>query len=249
MVIKKFRLTYNNLIFTETRSVKAEPKSATQKRTKRANPDQQLLRALDPDQIRYTTEHYLGPMDVVCPFCQALFFRGEHQACCKKGQLCRELLPKLVVFEEIPDVLKLLYDGNSPLSKEFFEKIRMLNSIFSFTSLGISKGLTHEQAIQINSSLGGFSIVIHGQIFHQIGPLLLRPGTASTGAQVLFFDSHWEELQRRSELCSNAPVSEELLQLIQEVLHKYNELYEQYKAIGLKVINDSSAVSMVIVDD
>ena len=190
-------------------------------------------------------------MDVVCPHCNALFFRGEHQACCKDGQLCDELLPKLVAFEEIPDALKQLYDGESELSKEFFQNIRLLNSIFSFTSLGISKGLTREQAIQINSSLGGFSIVIHGQIFHQISPLLPRPGTERTGAQVLFFDSHWEELHRRGELCKQkkAPVSEELLKLIQDVLHEYNELYKVYKPIGLEVINDQNAVSMVIVDD
>lgn len=163
------------------------PKPAAPKKRKRAKPDQQHYKALDPDQIKSTTEHYLGPMDVMCPHCQALFFRGEHQACCKDDQLCKELLPKLVAFEEIPDALKQLYDEKSPLSKEFFQNLRLLNSIFSFTSLSISKGLTREQAIQINSSLGGFSIVIHGQNFHKISPLLPCPGTERTGARAKLF--------------------------------------------------------------
>lgn len=187
-------------------------------------------------------------MDVVCTHCRALFFAGEKQFFCKNGKLCSVLMPKLLAFEDIPQVFKELYDGQSEHSNEFFEKIRILNSVFSFTSLGISSGLTRDQAIQINSSLGGYSLVIHGQTFHQISPLLPRSGTKRTCSQVLFFDSPWEELQRRGELCKS-PVSDELLKLIQDTLHLYNELYKIYKPIGLEVINEQNAVSMVIVDD
>lgn len=161
-----------------------------QKRASKSKGEQFLKRALDPEQIDSTPEHYLGQMDVVCPNCKALFFEGEHQSCCKNGQLSSVLMPKLLAFEDIPQVFRELYDGRSEYSKEFFEKIRILNSVFSFTSLGVSKKLTRDEAIQINSSLGGYSLVIHGQIFHQISPLLPREGTKRTGSQVLFFDSH-----------------------------------------------------------
>lgn len=212
---------------------------------------QQVKIALNPEKVDQTKEYYLGPMDVVCRYCGALFFKGELQSCCKGGQLCSVLLPKLLAFEDLPHEFRQLYDSQSELSKEFFEKIRILNSVFSFTSLGISRKLTRQEAIQINSSLGGYSVVIHGQIFHQISPLMPRDGTKRTGSQVLFYDSHWEELDRRGELCmsNKAPVSKELLELIQSVLHQYNELYKMYKPIGLKAINDTNAVSMVIVDD
>ena len=113
----------------------------------------------------------LGPINVTCKHCNALFFKEETQSCCKNGQLIEALLPKLIELENLPEHFRELYDSTSQLSKEFFENIRLLNSIFSFTSLGISKGLSREQAIQINS-LGGFSIVLHGQIFHQISPLI-----------------------------------------------------------------------------
>ena len=92
------------------------------------------------------------------------------------------------VFEEV----RGLYDGTSNLPKEFFDNIRLLNSIFSFTSLGISRHFTREQAIQTNGTLGGFSVVIHGQLFHQINPLLPREGTKRTGSEIMLFDSQWE---------------------------------------------------------
>lgn len=160
-------------------------------------------------------------------------------------------MPKLLAIEDLPEAFKELYNARSALSEEFFQKHRMLNSIFSLASNGFSGGLTRDQAIQVNSSLGGFSVVIHGQLFHQISPLLPRPGTERTGSQVLFYDSHWEELQRRGKLCegNKSPVSEELLKVIQDVLHLNNKLYKVYKPIGLQAINEENVVSMVIVDD
>lgn len=213
--------------------------------------DQSLLAALDVERINNTPEHYLGPMNVVCRHCRALFFAGEAQSCCKNGQLCSLLMPKLLAFEDLPRAFKELYDERSPYSVEFFEKLRILNSVFSLATLGHSGGLTRDQAIQVNSSLGGFTVVIHGQLFHQISPLLPRSGTERTGSQVLFYDSHWEELQRRGELCAcnKPPVSEELLKLIQDTLHLYNKLYKVYKPIGLQAINEENVVSMVIIDD
>ena len=65
-----------------------------------------------------------------------------------------------------------------------------------------------------------------------------------------FFSSiHPGKNFREEENSGKSPVSDELLKLIQDTLHLYNELYKIYKPIGLEVINEQNAVSMVIVDD
>lgn len=210
-----------------------------------------LLRALNCEQINHTTEHYLGPMDVMCHHCQALFFRGELQSCCKNGQLTPKLFPKLLEFENISQPLKDLYDGRSEYSDEFFSTIRGTNTNFACTSFGISDGLERDQAIQTDCKFGGFSIVIHGQLYHQISPLMPHGKTAPTFSQILFYDNQCEELKRRQEILSKSGVncSQELLNLIQQELHCHNQLYKQYKAIGTEIINGTDEVAMVIVED
>ena len=192
------------------------------------------MKALDTGNNN-TVCHYLGPMNVVCSHCQALHFAGELQSCCKNGPLTPVLFPKLLQLEDIPQIIKDLFDGHSKHSAEFFDNIRFPNGQFSLTSFGISSNLSRDQAIQTNSDSGGFSLVIHGQLYHLISPLVPRSGTAPTYSQMLFFDSHFEELERRQEVCekNKVIVSKELLELIQRELHRINRLYKNYKAVGM----------------
>ena len=207
-----------------------------------------MLKALDTDQSD-TAEHYLGPMDVVCRHCQAVFFPGELQACCKNGQLSDVLFPKLLAYENIPDSIKELYDGHHEHSDQFFQNIRLLNSALSPASLGISSHLTRNEAIKVDCSLGGYSFVVHGQLYRQISPLLPRPGTEPTLSQLLFYDSEYE-LRRRAEICKSGKVSKKLLEWLQKELHAVNKLFNKYKAIGTQIIeNPNGHAAMVIVED
>ena len=187
----------------------------------------------------------------MCQHCQALHFACEHQTCCKDGQLAPVLFPKLLEFEDIPEFFKELFDGRSEFSKEFFANIRRLNSAVSLLSMGFSGDRKGEQAIQIDCGFGGYSMVIHGSIYHQISPLLPRSNTPPTFCQILFYDSDYE-LQRRTEICKGReqPVSRELLERLQIELHRVNRLYKQFRAIGIQIINDpKQEVAMKIVDD
>lgn len=205
----------------------------------------------DPELINSIIPHYIGQMNIVCPHCRAQFFPGENMNdCCKGGWLCPLLCTRFYKLENIPKLIKELFDNYHPLSKPFFEHIRSLNSAFSFTSIGISKRLKRNEAIRVDASLGGFTIVFHGSIFHQIGGLTPKIGDERKFSQILFYDTDHEEAQRRKQLVNQygGQVPEELVNLIQNELHKSNELYQHFKPIGHQVINEPGH-HMVIEDD
>ena len=151
---------------------------------KRKRESDTLLIALDNDRLNQIEGHYLGPMNVPCHSCGALYFAGEVQTCCKNGQLTPHLLPKLIQFENIPEEIRALYDRRSPHSAQFHQHSRQLNFTNGLASFGISKHLNRSQAIRATSDFGGFSLTIHGQLYHQISPLTPREGTKATFSQV-----------------------------------------------------------------
>ena len=113
--------------------------------------------ARDPTILGQVEALDLGSLNQVCMYCKALFFEGEQQNCCRSGDIAKALLPKLYEAEnELPQLFKDLFDGVHQHSTVFKENIRKLNSVFSFTSLGVSRQLGRSQAIQANSTLGNF---------------------------------------------------------------------------------------------
>ena len=100
----------------------------------------------------------IGKMDMCCPHCGAMKFRGETQRlCCGGGAISLQLFPRL------PSDLEDLTSGMTPESKHFLANIRKYNSCFSMTSFG------HKEAV-----VSGWnpSFRIQGQAFHLIGSLL-----------------------------------------------------------------------------
>lgn len=194
-------------------------------------------------------ELYLGKMNKICPHCKALFFKNETIKCCLNGALCQMLYPKLLEYEKVPNLFKELYNQEHEYSEIFLKNIRLLNSIFSFTSLGISSHLKRNDAIISDSTLGGFVMIFHGDVYHNIGSLLPTKGTKNFG-QILFYDSEFDELNRRKELIKKykVKVPDKLINLIQVELHKHNEFYKIYKPIGREILEKDDQV-MVIVDD
>lgn len=111
--------------------------------------------AFNTDIINEISLHDLGELNDECIFCRALFFKGQNKRCCKRGRLAKLLYSKLIKSEEnIPDLIKDLYTGRHMYSSIFLIYLRLLNSIFSLTSLGVSKSLTRKNAIQVKSDLG-----------------------------------------------------------------------------------------------
>ena len=76
--------------------------------------------------------HYIGKLDKVCKYCQALHFKDEatrkgFKSCCHFGK---------VEMDELdcpPEFVELLR-GKHKLSKKYFEHIRGYNSAMSFAS-------------------------------------------------------------------------------------------------------------------
>nr|GEY94475.1 hypothetical protein [Tanacetum cinerariifolium] len=84
--------------------------------------------------------------------------------CCQDGKVW---LPK---FHEAPPPLNKLLDYTDPATSKFREKIRVYNSIFSFTSFGM-----HVDHL-INTYRGLYTFRINSQSYHRIGSLLPKEG-------------------------------------------------------------------------
>uniref|UniRef100_T1JPI3 Uncharacterized protein n=1 Tax=Strigamia maritima TaxID=126957 RepID=T1JPI3_STRMM len=76
-------------------------------------------------------EFYLGKMDIECPHCGALHFKGEilSSRCCHKGKV------KLPPLKKYPEPLKDLLLGSDKRSQDFRTHIRQYNSLLSFASM------------------------------------------------------------------------------------------------------------------
>ncbi|KNZ78075.1 hypothetical protein J132_02265 [Termitomyces sp. J132] len=132
--------------------------------------------------------HYLGPMTVICPHCQALHFDAEKLTkstrnnpkfgmCCLQGQVN---LPRL---QDAPaDLLNLLH-GHHALSDTFKTSICQYNAAFAFTSLGVK--IDHA----ITNGPGPYSFRINGELHHLTGALLPIEGNHPVYAQHYFYRS------------------------------------------------------------
>lgn len=110
--------------------------------------------------------------------------------------------------------------------------------------------MKRNEAIRVDASLGGYTLVFHRNIYHQIGSLLPTCKNENKFLQILFYDTEMEELNRRMEVAGiyKSTVDENLMKMIQRELHKTNNLYQQFKSIGSQVLKEPGH-QMVIVDD
>jgi hypothetical protein len=74
--------------------------------------------------------------------------------CCNNGAV------QLPLLQQPPKVLRWLLSGSDPRSHAFREKIRMYNSILSFTSMGAR---IHESVI---GTRGVYAFRIQGEMYH-----------------------------------------------------------------------------------
>ena len=127
--------------------------------------------------------HQLPPMDVVCPYCQAMLFPDEARyslICCSKGKV------KLPPLDPLPETLRDFFTTNTADLKTH---VRCYNSAFSFTSLGANfdRNLA-------SSRNGTFTFRIQGTMYHRIGPIVPEnPTDPPVYAQIYFSDTSLEE--------------------------------------------------------
>ncbi|CAF3572571.1 unnamed protein product [Rotaria sp. Silwood1] len=115
--------------------------------------------------------------------CNALHFKeectsdrhDEFKQCCHYGSI---QLPDLLLY---PDEIKALLQGTDLEPRNFRENIRSYNSALAFASMGAQ--------IDLSQGFGPYYFRIHGQIYHQIGPLHPDLGQRAQFGQLYILDS------------------------------------------------------------
>ncbi|XP_073028732.1 uncharacterized protein [Primulina eburnea] len=151
---------------------------------------------------------------LVCHHCGTKKFEFESPTfCCDNGKI-------RLAATTIPHELFLLFtDTQSQKSEDFRKRIRVYNSIFSFTSFGVKMDTN-----LASSRRGIYTFRVLGQVFHTLPPLSPREGKPSH-FQLYFWDS-CNELTNRMGVFDNADICEDTMKLLIDVMKKnpYAEL-------------------------
>ena len=113
----------------------------------------------------------LGPMNILCDYCEARHWIDERvpssrpdqpifESCCKRGDV---VLPR---FSQPPDFLRGLLLDPTATARRFRQQLRPYNAALSFTSLNCT--VTDRGA----SAAGPNCFQIHGELYHLQGPLV-----------------------------------------------------------------------------
>lgn len=167
--------------------------------------------------INYKVETDIGPMNVVCPHCGALKWKGERgnaSMCCSDGKV------RLPPLQELPELLRsLVVDSTHVHSKHFLSNARAYNSAFMMTSFGVQK----------EARMEGFqpTFRVQGQIYHLIGSLLPVEGAQEQFLQLYFVSDERSQVAMRMSHFSN--LKEDLVRDLQRMLHRVNPLVKELK--------------------
>ncbi|KAF6161780.1 hypothetical protein GIB67_013857 [Kingdonia uniflora] len=158
--------------------------------------------------------HFLGQMDVVCMHCSTFHWKDEQLSnssiintlfgqCCLQGKI------KLPILDALPNEFQELYDGNGPHLRSFRRYMRKYNAANAFTSLGvhIDDQVAHGQ--------GPSSFVIHGELHHRIGALVLNEEQEASYAQLYIYNPGASLNTRHKR---NPRLNKDLLKVIQNTL-------------------------------
>ncbi|XP_044014008.1 uncharacterized protein LOC122856401 [Aphidius gifuensis] len=168
-------------------------------------------------------EHYLGPMNILCIHCKAKHFESEkvwHKGksfndCCSHGKVKLDPLP------ELPLVLKELFTGAHPLSKHFYDNIRLYNSSFSVASFNANLVAFR------NRRPGPFCFKIQGQIYYQINTSLYPANNdIPRNGQLFIVDSN-EAVDYR--LSTHRSLNREVLEAIDNIMRQHNVFAQSFQ--------------------
>ena len=117
----------------------------------------------------------IGAMDIVCPDCSALKWKGETSStCCSGGKV------RLDKYPEPPEYLKKLLKDNTTEAKLFRENIRPFNNALALSSLQVK---TRKFTDGYNPS-----VVFEGKVSQMCGPLVAEEGEQPRFAQIYVCD-------------------------------------------------------------
>ncbi|XP_030759183.1 uncharacterized protein LOC115884671 [Sitophilus oryzae] len=182
--------------------------------------------AAEVEEICANRVHNLGPMDITCLHCGAMFFPIERHAvkgvrswtCCKGGKI---VLPPL---RPIPAELIELFTGEGEWSNQFRDKIRFINGLLAMASFKTSvPGDAENQT--------GRCFAISGQIFHFTNPLPNTQDLTAPRLNQFYFIDVGEAIAKRGTYIEGQ-VDRTLVDKIERVLRRVNRYINAYKTMA-----------------
>ncbi|KAJ3708363.1 hypothetical protein LUZ61_012068 [Rhynchospora tenuis] len=184
-----------------------------------------------------------GDLTEMCHRCHALFWYRErcirdsrvgqpvYNLCCRGGRV------HLPAVQPTPSPLSELLDPlNGPDSRHFLECIRIYNSMFAFTSMGVQVDES------INRGHGPYVYRISGQLCHLIGSLLPDSDTPPQFAQLYIYDTE-NEISNRLGVFSVSDQSSaprpHIVEALRDMLDAYNPYAQAFRSVRDRVLDDS----------
>ena len=163
----------------------------------------------------------------VCGKCDAILFMGEtNSLCCRNGRIHIPHSPPP------PKLLQMLKDANADHSERgnsLIRNIRLINSNFAFTSLGLNS----ETRLALNNQRQGvYTFKVKGTIHHCIGSLLPSTQEVPKFLQLYIYDNS-HEFENRQVHGPDLPAS--LTRSIQSILHENNSLIQNFERMATEV--------------
>nr|CAG8665212.1 11694_t:CDS:2 [Entrophospora candida] len=155
----------------------------------------------------YSDMHQINVANMAtCNYCNAFKLPAESPGmCCSNGKV-------LLAEPNVPLVLQSLFSSQDDIAKHFCDKIRLYNSAFTFTSVGVK--LDNELA---NATAGVYTFHVQGSIYHQIGSLLPEPGSEPHYLQMYVWDTE-NELHHQISTLSDSGLDPTIIQSLKVVL-------------------------------
>jgi hypothetical protein len=160
----------------------------------------------------------------ICPKCHAILFTGEtNSLCCRNGRI------RLPHSPPPPELLQIFKDANADHSERghsLIRNIRLINSNFAFTSLGLNSDT--RLALE-NQGQGVYTFKVKGTIHHRIGSLLPSTQEVPKFLQLYIYDNE-NEFENRQVHGAHIPAS--LARSIQSILHETNPLIRNFESMA-----------------
>ena len=163
-------------------------------------------------------------MTVTCGHCGALHWAAEaaggtkrnpvFELCCKKGDIQLDLLPAP------PDLIRRLFEGETPREKAFRRHLRQYNAALTFVSI------KYTPDTRLARNTGPDCFQIHGELYHLQGPLDVTEHETPQYAQLFFYDPDFAVEARANR---NTDLDPTLLRQLTDMLHEVNPYIPLYQ--------------------
>ncbi|KAL7294873.1 hypothetical protein TKK_0011797 [Trichogramma kaykai] len=184
-------------------------------------------------------ENFLGDMIIECIHCKAKHFHGElvpdkgtsFNDCCSHGKV------ELPINATFPNELEQLFNGDHELSQQFFQSIRLYNTMFSFASFNAN-------IIDFNNTRPGpYCFKIQGRIYYQFNTSLHPPtGDKPTFGQLFIIDAN-EAIEHRMAMFNNA-AHIDIIKLLENIMRNHNIFAKSYEMMREEIKKQENAQTL-----